>query len=401
LSLDDASRQSWSDTDVHILYLIDSLAEGGAEQSLASLAPHFVSAGIRLDVAYLSERSGVQSRLAEAGVELFSLGTDRHRVRSIRLVRRLLSERAPDLLHTTLFEADVAGRLAGSLAWLPVVSSLVNVGYGPAQLSDPRLSAWKVRGAQLLDAITARSVVRFHAVSHHVAKVMAHRLMIPRSRVEVVPRGRDASQLGTRSETRRAAARTALNIDPATPLVLAVARQEYQKGLDILVRAMPRVLETLPDARLLVAGREGNLTPTLREDVGRLGLGGTVHFLGARQDVPELLCGADVFAAPSRWEGMPGTVIEAMALEAPIVASDIPTVREVVGSGAPALLVRPGDADALAMAIVAALSEPAAAAERAHLGRARFLERFTQEAAAAAMIDFYEGALTRTRRRGQ
>lgn len=384
---------------MHVLYLIDSLAEGGAERSLASLAPHFLAAGIKLDVAYLSERSGVGTHLIDAGAELFALGTNRHRIRSIGRVRRLLSERAPDLLHTTLFESDVAGRAAGSLAWLPVVSSLANVGYGPDQLSDPRLAAWKVRGAQLLDGITARTVVRFHAVSRYVAEVMARRLMLPRSRVEVVPRGRDATQLGTRNEARRAAVRAALDVGSETPLVLAVARQEYQKGLDVLVRAMPRVLERLPEARLLVAGREGNLTSALGQDVDRLGLGDVVRFLGARHDVPELLCGADTFATPSRWEGMPGTVIEAMALEAPIVASDIPPVREVVGDGVPALLVPPDDSDALADGIVATLLEPVAAAERAQLGRARFLERFTQEAAAAAMIAFYERALSRSRRR--
>lgn len=384
---------------MHVLYLIDSLGEGGAERSLASLAPHFLTAGIRLDVAYLSERSGVRAQLAAAGAEVFALGTDRHRLRSIAGTRRLLSERAPDLLHTTLFESDVAGRLAGTLAWLPVVSSIVNVGYGPEQLEDPRLLGWKVQGARLLDALTARTVVRFHAVSHHVADVMSRRLVLPRSRIDVVPRGRDASELGTRSPARVAAGRASVGVETAVPFVLAVARQEYQKGLDVLVRSMPRVLRQLPEARLIVAGREGNLTATLRQSVEALGLEGRVRFLGVREDVAELLCAADAFVSPTRWEGMPGTIIEAMALEAPIVASDIPTVREVVGSDGSALLVPPEDSEAMSTAILNTLTDPAAARSRTRLGRRRFLERFTQEAVAAEMIAFYERSLLRSRRR--
>jgi glycosyltransferase involved in cell wall biosynthesis len=383
---------------MHVVYLIDSLAEGGAERSLASLAPHLLGAGVTLDVAYLRERGGVRSQLADAGVELFPLGTERHRARSIARVHRLLWERAPDLLHTTLFESDLAGRVAGSVRWLPVVSSLVNEGYGPEQISDPGLATWKVRGAQVLDALTARTVVRFHAVSHHVAGVMSRRLLLPRSRIEVIPRARDPRRLGARTDARRSAARAELGIAPRKPLVVAVARQEYQKGLDVLVRAMPTVLERLPDSRLIVAGREGNLTPSLQRDVHRLALDGVVRFLGARNDVAELLCAADAFAAPSRWEGMPGAVIEALALQAPIVASDIRAIREVAGDDT-ASLVQPDDPGALAEAIVVTLTNPAVAAERARTGRARFLERFTQEAVAAAMVAFYERALSRSRRR--
>jgi glycosyltransferase involved in cell wall biosynthesis len=161
-----------------------------------------------------------------------------------------------------------------------------------------------------------------------------------------------------------------------------------------LVQALPRVLERVPEARLLLAGREGAHTPALREAIDRLGLKEAIVVLGPRSDVPDLLCGADVFVAPSRWEGFPGAVLEAMALEAPIIASDIPTVREAVGEDDAALLVLAGDPDALADAITATLLDGSNAAERAQRARARFLERFTLEAVAAAMHSFYERALT-------
>lgn len=382
---------------MRVLYLIDSLVPGGAERSLASLAPYFTGAGVGLDVAYLHDRPGLQATLEQAGAELFCLGSGRDRLRSIHLTRRLIAERTPDLIHTTLFEADLAGRTAGWLCRVPVVSSLVNVEYGPEQRSDPRLRGWKLKAAQAADVGTARAVRRFHSVSRSVADVMARRLLIPRSRIDVVPRGRDANRLGQRTFERRAAVRGTLGVDSATPLVLAVARHEYQKGLDLLLEALPRVLQIVPDVRLVVAGREGGQTSGLRQAIVRLQLNEVVRLLGARDDVGELLCGADLFVAPSRWEGLPGAVLEAMALEAPIVASDIPSVREAVGAGSKALLVPPGDPEALADAVAASLRDPSAAAVRARRAREDFLERFTLEAVAVGMLSFYERALMRTR----
>jgi glycosyltransferase involved in cell wall biosynthesis len=143
-----------------------------------------------------------------------------------------------------------------------------------------------------------------------------------------------------------------------------------------------------PRARLLVAGRDGNETQSLITLVEQLQLQPAVTFLGERCDVPELLCAADVFAFPTRWEGMPGTVIEAMALEAPIVASDLAPVREVVGDDRSARLVAPNDVEQLAQAIHATLHDDRVE-DRTAVARARFLERFTIEGVADEMMRFY------------
>lgn len=380
---------------MHLLYVIDSLGPGGAERSLAELAPRFVREGIKLDVALLHDRPGIQASLSESGADLFSLSGPGGRIGWVRRARTLMVRRRPDLIHTTLFEADVAGRLAGWTARVPVVSSLVSEAYGDEQLGDPRLRRWKVRGAQLLDALTARLVRRFHAVTGHVADVMAGRLHISRSLIEVIPRGRDIERLGHRSPERGAEARAQIGLDLDAPMILAVARQERQKGLDVLLVAFREVVRRAPHARLVIAGREGNETLTLRELATRLGLERFVQFLGARDDVADLLSAADVFAFPSRWEGLPGAVLEAMALEAPIVASDLPPVRELVGADDLALLVPVDRPSALSDALLTALGDRETARERAHAARARFLERYTMDRVADQMIAFYDRALSR------
>jgi glycosyltransferase involved in cell wall biosynthesis len=383
------------DRPFRLLYLIDSLFPGGAARSMSAVAPYLVAEGVQLEVAYLFERPGLHDELESAGVRVFSLtGPSRGRrwARAIGVVRR----RRPDLIHTTLFEADVAGRVAGLLGRVPIVCSLVGLPYGHEQLQDPSLVGWKVRAAQAIDATTARSVRRFHALSGHVADVMAARLRVPRDRIDVVPRGRDPARLGLRTARRRGEARRRLGIRPEEVVVLAAARQEFQKGLDILMDAFPRISELVPHARLFLCGRDGAATPMLREKATRLGK--RVTMLGPRNDVFELMCAADALAVPSRWEPLGGVLLEALALETPIVASDLPAVRELLDEGRYGRLVPPERPEALAEGIVAAVNDREGSARMARLGRARFLEAYTVDRVGQQMVDFYRRALApRTR----
>ena len=378
---------------MRLLYVIDDLGAAGAERSLAAMAPHYADRGIHLEVAYLRHADGVQADLEAAGARLHSLEGPGGRVGWVRRSRSLIAAVRPDLVHTTLFESDVAGRTGATLARVPVVSSLVNVHYGADQAAAPQLRPWKVRAAHLLDMATAQRVVRFHALSRFVADEMSRRLRVPRDRVEVIPRGRDPARLGHRDPQRRARVRGALGVERTIPLLLAVARQEHQKGLDVLLEALPQVLGRSPGTRLLVAGREGNQTPQLRALAGRLGLDGAATFLGAREDVADLLCAADVLIIPSRWEGLSSVLIEAMALRAPVVASDLPVFHDAVADGDTARLVPAGDPARLADALTATLDDPAAAAARADRAYRRFLAHFTIGHVVDQMHAFYRRAL--------
>jgi glycosyltransferase involved in cell wall biosynthesis len=295
-------------------------------------------------------------------------------------------------VHTTLFEADLAGRIGARLARTPVVSTLASESYGAAHRHEHRDRRIRLLGAQLADAATARLAARLHAVSVHVADVMARHLRYPRQRIDVIAPGRDAHALGRRSTDRRARARQHLGLAPSTPVVIAVARQEHPKGLDVLIDALPRLRHDLPSARVLVAGRSGRATAALQDQLARVAGASALEFLGARNDVADLLCAADVFVLPSRREGLPGALLEAMALECPAVVSDLPQIREVVDDTT-AVLVPPDDAEALGRALADVLSDPAAAQRRALGAHRRFVDDFTVEAVVDQMLAFYRGAL--------
>ncbi|NYI07457.1 glycosyltransferase family 4 protein [Allostreptomyces psammosilenae] len=383
---------------MHVVYVIDSVARGGgAEQALVEMAPLLVEGGVRLDVVHLRDVPGFQPQLRAAGARVFGLPATARAGRVARL-RGLLRELRPDLVHTTLFEADVAGRTAAALAGVPVVSSLVNSAYGPEHRSAPGLRPWRVRAAQALDAATARRVVRFHALTRHVAVSMAARLRLDPARIEVVPRGRAPERLGDAladdpaARSRRARVRAGLGLPGDVPVVLAAARHQHQKGLDVLLRAWGVVVARRPDAVLLVAGPAGAQTPLLRRLAAALP-DGTVRLLGAREDVPELMGAAEAFVAPSRWEGLGSAAMEALGVGVPLVVSDVPALRETVGSERHALLVPPESSWRLAEALLASLEDRSAALRRARAGREHFLAHFTLERVTRRMVELYARAL--------
>jgi glycosyltransferase involved in cell wall biosynthesis len=372
--------------DVRVLHVIDSLGRAGAEQSLVATAPHLLDSGIDLHVAYLVERDGLRQELEATGVPVHSLADGRGRASLIRRTADEVARVRPDVVHTTLFEADLAGRLAAFRRRVPCISSLVNVAYGRTESAG--LPRARLRAAQAADAATGRLVTHWHALTRHVAQVMSRRLLIPPHRIEVIPRGRDARALGRRTAQRRAAVRTRLGVDPDTPLVLAVGRQERQKGLDLLLEAVPELARRHPDLRVLVAGRQGGASAELDGRRKQLSVADVVQFLGVRDDVPDLMAAADVLAFPSRWEGAGGTVLEAMALGCPLVVTDHPVLREAL-DGRSALLVPAESPEALGTAILSTLDDPDAAAARAEVARHRFLADFTVEVSAARTAEMY------------
>jgi len=370
---------------VRVLYVIDSLRPGGAETSLAAMAAPLIRSGIELQVLPLTDRAGVAAELRAAGATVHpALGAQR--LTGLRPLRALIRSSRPDLVHTTLFEADILGRTAARLENVRSVTSLVTTGY---LLPGPPLPQ-RVRqaGAVRADRLTARWVARVHAVSRAVADEWAPRLHIDPARVEVIHRGRDPERLGRRSAARSAAVRDRFGLGDRA-LVVAVARQDPAKGLDTLLQSWPEVAGRRPGAALLLVGGAGTATPGLHRLMEAAPRGSVID-LGHRDDVADLIATADALVAPSRREGLPGVLIEAMFLETPIVATDIAPVREALGPAPAATLVAVDDVRGLAGAIEATLSgacRPDVAA-----GRQRALDHFTLEVASERMLAFYEQA---------
>jgi glycosyltransferase involved in cell wall biosynthesis len=380
---------------IRVLHVIDSLEPSGAEVSLAAMLAPLRHQGVDGAVAHFGSETALAARIRSDGFDVHAMGAE-GRFDRVRAVRRLIAACGPDLVHTSLFEADVAGRLAARSVGVPVVSSLVNMQYGAERARTDGISRAKLAAARLVDANSARLVTRFHAITEAAAAHAARRLRIDPSLIEVVPRGRGDVALGRRTPARRCRTRAGLGWTGDQRVLLAVARHHPQKGLDVLVTAFARLSADDPSVRLALAGREGPVTPHLRDLAERWGVTGRIDWLGGRTDVADLMGAADVLVLPSRWEGLGGVLIEAMALELPIVASDLAPVREVLGDGAAGVLIPVGRADLLAAALTDVFDQPAGTAARIACGRRRFEERYTIDRVAEQLAGFYRRALGAT-----
>jgi glycosyltransferase involved in cell wall biosynthesis len=384
-------------TELKVLVVIDALGEGGTERSMADLARALRPIGIELVFATLKTRGaeGVELGLREDGFDVRLLPAGRRRIPTFRA---LIRDVRPDVVHSMLFEANLVARVGTVGLGVPLMTSLVNISYSDERLATAGTDRRKLRVVQAIDAVSGRLFVdHYHAVSDAAREDARRHLGVRDQRVSVVPRGRpDPAASGGRSlgPDVRAAVRHELGIPGDATVVVNVGRHEHQKDHPTLVRAMAPLLVSRPDLWLLIAGREGSETLELRrvlDDAVGPADGEArrrVVLLGHRGDVSSVLAASDLFVLTSRYEGLPGALIEAMAAGLPAVASDIGPVREVV-TGESALLVPAGDAAAFTTAISSILDDPARSRAMGATGRGQFERSFRIDVCADAMAELY------------
>jgi glycosyltransferase involved in cell wall biosynthesis len=333
------------------------------------------------------------SPLRQAGISVYRADPRGGRRAAIRDVRQSINLFRPDLVHTSLFEADLAGRVAALRAHVPVLTSLVNTPYAAEAVAAEVAPQWKLRQVRLLDQLLAKyATTAFHAISDATADHAVTYLKVDPAYIRVIPRGRRPSALGERTQERRIRIRRMFGWGNR-PIIINVARQEPQKGQLFLIEAMKAVLREKPNALLVLVGRQGRSTLDIEEAIIDCGIEGSVLQLGERTDVPDLLAAADLFVFSSLYEGLGGAVVEASGLGLPVVAFNIPAVREVVGPANP-WLVPIRNVSALSRAVLEALTcEPDMLAEISRAQQDRFSARFEITAVVDATLRLYRDIL--------
>ncbi|NQT35905.1 MAG: glycosyltransferase [Planctomycetes bacterium] len=320
---------------------ITDLEVGGAERMFVELAT-------RLDrdrffpVVYCLSPQPARSEdsllplLEEAGVETHLLGARRwwEIRRVVRAMERLLVCQSPQILQTFLFHANLVGRLAARRAGVPCVVSGIRV-------AEPRFSH------RLLDRLTQRRVDCHVCVSDRVREFSQRRTRLPADKLIVIPNGIDVRRYQGVAPVDRAS----LGIAPDRRLITLVGRLEPQKGVGWLLKTAPTWLPRLPDHDLLLVG-EGRQRTQLARWCDSRGITSRVHFAGFRRDIPEILAASELLVLPSRWEGMPNVVLEAMASALPVLATDVHGVRQLLGPRAEPQIVTPGDRRMLAEKLI-------------------------------------------------
>ncbi|KAA6458310.1 glycosyltransferase family 4 protein [Acidobacteria bacterium AB60] len=364
-----------------VLQVISSGGMYGAERVVLALAVGLSRLGHECTIAVFANRHRLNLELADRaralGLAVEHISCDgRLDRRALQRVRSIVHSRRIDVVHAHGFKADIYSCAALRSSSTPLVSTCHN---------------WLNHGLALsLYGVCDRFALRYFdaivAVSPAV-KLILERSGVPHNKIEIVDNGIDFAGF----ESAKPALRAELGLGDA--LVIGfVGRLSPEKGLKDLLRAASSLFSRWESAKLVFVGagpEEVSLTTLANE----LGIGKRTHFLGQRSDMPDVYASLDVLALPSATEGLPLTLLEALASRRAVVASSVGAVPDVVVGGSTGLLIAPGDVRALADAIELLLRDPTLRRRLGEEGRALVLRRYSASQMTNEYATVYQNAM--------
>lgn len=341
---------------IRVLQLVNGEYYAGAERVqemlLRSLDPHLFETSC---VALINGAFVHRARALGLPVTLLPM-EHRADVKVIRELVHFLRAHQIDLVHTHTVRTNVVGRAAARMAGIPVVTHV----HSHPRYDTDRL--WKNLSNYALDRITRRWTARFLCVSRHLRDSL-QREGVPPECLRVVPNGIELEHFQYTPQLEAAAQglREALALVPEAQLVSMVALLRPLKGVEVFLEALAHVTKALSHVHGLLVGpfESPNYQSRIESYCRQLRLDQHIHCVGFQEDTRPAFLASDLVVLPSYWgEGMPFSVLEAMALGKPVIASRIGGLSEIVQDGYTGLLVPPGDAVALADALQTLLQDP-------------------------------------------
>jgi glycosyltransferase involved in cell wall biosynthesis len=286
-----------------------------------------------------------------------------------RLYRLIRAER-PQIVHTHMAKAGLAGRLAARLAGVPIVLHTYH-GHVFHSYFSPRKTAVFLNIERFLARLTDCII----AVGDKQRDELIGYGVAPAGKIVSIPLGLEIETM-LDAERERGRLRAELGLNGVHRLVGIVARLVPIKAHDVFLQAAAEIRRCVPNVRFVIVG-DGERRAELEARAGELGLGGEAMFLGWRKDMRAVYADLDVVVLSSLNEGSPVAIIEAMAAGRPVVSTDVGGVGEVVEDGRSGLLVPSRDAAALARAVTKVLSNPAAAERLGSAARAAVYPKYS------------------------
>ena len=352
---------------------------GGAQEHLYNLLTRLDPTRYEVSVVALSAGSSVR-KLQRAGFPVLVIDEPDDAI-AVGALTAHLADVSPDVIHNHMYRAELVGTRAAIALGLvgrrrPYVVSTVH----SSRVRSAEDREQVVRLTPEMDHLIAVS----RAIEHKLADEGRASAGVP---ISLIYNGVDLERYDHQEPC--CTLRDEYGMEPGSQIVGVVARLETEKGHPTLFEAWPEVLRCCPDAYLLVIG-EGSRREDLERLAASLRIAHRVVFTGRRDDVPAVTAALDVAVLPSYREAQGLSILEAMALSRPVVASDVGGVPEVIEDGVSGLLVPPHDAAALSAAIVRLLTDHPFADRIARAGHDRVHDQFCVELMVKAVAEIYE-----------
>ena len=362
---------------------ITELQTGGAERCLANLACGLATKGFSVQVLSLAPlpdapRDGLVQQLREHDIPIHCLGvtSSRQFLAARRRLRLYLAEQRIELIQSFLYHPNVltASLHKNSTRWIHVSG---------IRVADP--SRWRQR----IERWAARRWQHSVCVSQDVGRFAQEHLRLPANQVSVIPNGINVAPFQLDHEQHSMIS----ELPPGRKFLVSVGRLDRQKGLDWLLDMAPRILERCPDHDLVMVG-DGPERQSLKTQSFHSGFTERIHFLGWRPDIPRILGASDLLLLPSRWEGMPNVLLEAMASALPVVCRDVHGARELLGPDDQGQIATADTPQAFLEQVIQLASDPASRTVAATQNRQRALDHFTLESMIQSYVNLYRRLLS-------
>ncbi|MBI3597186.1 MAG: glycosyltransferase [Nitrospirae bacterium] len=361
---------------LRILHLDTERTWRGGEAQLLHLAEGLARRG-HVCIVVGPPGSPLLSRAAEKGLKTEAVAMPSEwSLSAVRTLARLLKRERVQVIHMHTSHACTLGGWAARLAGVPV------------RIISRRVD-FSVRSNPLRKLKYQWGVDRIVAISEGVRKVLIEDGLDP-NRIAVIRSGIDPRPFDPGFPAGEA--RREFGIPDRSPVIGCVAHFAEHKGHRYLIEAAVRVAAAVPDVRFLLVG-DGELRPAIELQIKELKLERHVLLTGFRQDIPRLLAAMDIVVLSSHLEGLGTSLLDAMAMARPVVATRVGGIPEMVEDGVNGLLVSPRDPPALAGALIELINRPDERRRMGQAGRSRMLEKFSAEAMVAATESVYRKIL--------
>lgn len=383
-----------------VMHLLNRLNRGGQEVLVYNLVRELNKLRYEHIICCLRDGGGLKEEVVQSGIKVVALDLPRRSIflfpiflydifRIARKMSRLISEGEVSLIQTHLPHTDLLGCLVGRLTQTPVVMSFASTkmlstvwGKGPLGI--------KFRLRMSLLRSLSRSAKKMITVGENVSEAVNRALHPEPGKLQVVRNGVFIPKLASSDD--KIEAREKLGLAAEDFVITCVGRLVPFKGQHFLIEAVKIIAEQHPEVRLLLVGG-GPEKDSIQELAEQSGLKEKAFLLGERSDVPDILIASDLFVLPSFWEGISIALLEAMSYGLPVVVTDVPGNREVLGSQENGILVPPRDSLALKEAIVSLLEGADLRAKLGQKSRIRVERYFNFADTVAGTEEVYENIL--------
>ena len=388
MNKDDAANISKS-RKFNIVFLIDGLGWGGAERLMVPILANIDRElfSVRVGVFQIRNGNPIADDLRSLGIPVDLIPVPYLRdLTAVSRIASYLKDVKADLIHAQLELGDILGGIAALRMHLPSVSTLHTM---PSQ--DMSL---KSRLHQEVEYFCLRHFFNMVISVSNEARQFHRKIgRLSDQKTCTIYNGIDLSNFPTASQLDRKIVLNEFSIPTSATVLITVAVLRELKGIQYMIRALPKILAANPDLYYLVAG-SGDFQDELVVEAAQAGVSERVIFAGARKDIPALMSASDLFVLPTLTEALPTVLAEAMASYLPILACRVGGVPEMVEDGINGRLVTPADSQQLASACNEMLKKPDVLFEMGQAGRRIVEEKFNVHVQVQKLQSLYQNLIT-------